>query len=60
MDDVRAVMDAVDSERAILFGYSEGGPMCLLFATTYPERTRALILFGSMARTTEAPPSEMP
>ena len=37
MDDVRAVMDAVRSERAALLGYSEGGPMCVLFAATYPE-----------------------
>ena len=50
MDDVRAVMDAVGSERAALFGYSEGGPMCALFAATYPERTRALVLYGSYAR----------
>ena len=42
MDDVRAVMDAVGSERAVLLGYSEGGPMCALFAATYPERTSAL------------------
>ena len=41
MDDVRAVMDAVGSERAALFGYSEGGPMCALFAATYPARTTA-------------------
>ena len=40
MDDVRAVMDAVGSRRAALLGVSEGGPMCSLFATTYPERTR--------------------
>jgi pimeloyl-ACP methyl ester carboxylesterase len=39
MDDVRAVMDAVGSERAALFGYSEGGPMSILFAAAYPERT---------------------
>ncbi len=39
MDDVRAVMDAVGSERAALFGYHEGGPMSILFAATYPERT---------------------
>src|SRR6202049_1935878 len=38
MDDVRAVMDAVGSEQAALFGYSEGGPMCALFAATYPSR----------------------
>ena len=39
MDDVRAVMDAVGSEHAALFGISEGAPMCVLFAATYPERT---------------------
>ena len=50
MDDVRAVMDAAGSERAALFGYSEGGPMCVLFAATYPERTRALVLYGSYAK----------
>jgi pimeloyl-ACP methyl ester carboxylesterase/class 3 adenylate cyclase len=49
MDDVRAVMEAVDSERAALLGFSEGGPMSVLFAATYPERTRALILCGSFA-----------
>ena len=49
MDDVRAVMDAVRSERAILFGHSEGGPMCALFAAAYPERTEALIMYGSFA-----------
>jgi pimeloyl-ACP methyl ester carboxylesterase/class 3 adenylate cyclase len=47
MDDVRAVMDAAGSERAALFGLSDGGPMSVLFATTYPERTRALILCGT-------------
>ena len=50
MDDVRAVMDAVGSERAALFGVSEGGPMSLLFAATYPQRARALALYGSFAR----------
>ena len=50
MDDVRAVMDAAGSERAILFGHSEGGPMCLLFAATYPQRTNALILYGTYAK----------
>jgi pimeloyl-ACP methyl ester carboxylesterase/class 3 adenylate cyclase len=49
MDDVRAVMDAAGSERAALFGLSEGGPMSVLFATTYPERTSALILCGTFA-----------
>jgi class 3 adenylate cyclase len=50
MDDVRAVMDAVDCERAALLGYSEGGPMCCLFAATYPMRTSALVLYGSYAK----------
>jgi pimeloyl-ACP methyl ester carboxylesterase len=50
MDDVRAVMDAVGTEQAALFGYSEGGPMAILFAATYPERTRALVLYGSYAK----------
>jgi pimeloyl-ACP methyl ester carboxylesterase len=50
MDDVRAVMDVVGSDRAALFGASEGGPMCLLFAATYPERTLGLLLWGCFAR----------
>lgn len=49
MDDVRAVMDAAGSDRAALLGASEGGPMSLLFAATYPERTQALVLCGSYA-----------
>jgi pimeloyl-ACP methyl ester carboxylesterase len=55
MDDVRAVMDTVGSERAALLGYSEGGPMCALFAATYPARTTALVTAGSYARRTWAP-----
>lgn len=47
MDDVRAVMDAAGSERAVLFGYSEGGPMSALFAATYPDRTLGLVLYGT-------------
>lgn len=47
MDDVRAVLDAVGSKRAALFGISEGGVMCTLFAATYPERAAALIINGS-------------
>jgi len=47
MEDIRAVMDAAGSTRAALLGGSEGGPMSLLFAATYPERTIALILYGS-------------
>jgi len=50
MDDVRAVMDAAGSERAALFGISEGGPMSLMFAATYPSRTSALVLYGTFAR----------
>lgn len=50
MDDVRAVMDAAGSERAALYGYSEGGPMCCLFAATYPERVSALVIYASYAK----------
>ena len=55
MDDLRAVMDAAGSERAALFGVSEGGPMSLLFAATHPERTQALVLYGTYARQMRAP-----
>jgi class 3 adenylate cyclase len=55
MEDVRAVLDACGSQRAALFGLSEGGPMSLLFAATYPERTTALITFGSFAKLLPAP-----
>jgi class 3 adenylate cyclase len=55
IDDVRAVMDAAGSERAAFFGISEGGPMSALFAATHPERVTALVLYGAMGRTTEAP-----
>jgi class 3 adenylate cyclase len=47
MDDVRAILDAVGSDSAALLGISEGGPMSMLFAATYPERTRALVLCGA-------------
>jgi pimeloyl-ACP methyl ester carboxylesterase/DNA-binding winged helix-turn-helix (wHTH) protein len=50
MDDVRTVMDAVGSERAVLIGVSEGGPMCSLFAATYPEKTTALVMIGTYAK----------
>ncbi|HEX7255026.1 MAG TPA: adenylate/guanylate cyclase domain-containing protein [Gaiellaceae bacterium] len=50
MDDVRAVMDAVGTERAALMGYSEGGPLSMLFAATYPERTTSLVLYGTYAK----------
>jgi pimeloyl-ACP methyl ester carboxylesterase len=55
MDDVRAVMDAAGSERAALLGISEGVPMSILFAATYPERVQALVCMGGMARSTQAP-----
>ena len=62
MDDVRAVMDAAGSERAALFGISEGGAMAMLFAATYPQRTRALALFGTYAHygTWVVPPDKLP
>jgi len=50
MDDIRAVMDAARIERAALLGVSEGGPMCMLFAALYPERTQALVLRGTGPR----------
>jgi class 3 adenylate cyclase/pimeloyl-ACP methyl ester carboxylesterase len=50
MDDLRAVMDDIGSERASLFGWSDGGPMCALFAATYPDRTAALVLFSTFPR----------
>jgi pimeloyl-ACP methyl ester carboxylesterase len=50
MDDVRAVLDAVGSEHAAVFGFSEGGLMSVLFAATYPERVTALVLYGTFAK----------
>lgn len=50
MDDVRAVMDAAGSERAVILGFSEGGSMSVLFAATHPERTAGLILWGTWSR----------
>jgi len=55
MDDVRAVMDAADCEKAALVGCSEGGPMTLLFAATYPQRVTGLVLWGTFARVAWAP-----
>jgi class 3 adenylate cyclase len=55
MDDIGVVLDAVGSERAALFGGAEGGPMCILFAATFPERTSALVLGASYARRGWAP-----
>lgn len=55
MDDVRAVMDAVGSDRAALLGISEGAAMCALFAATFPERTTALVMYGAYAKRQWAP-----
>jgi class 3 adenylate cyclase len=49
MDDIGAVMDAAGSKRAAIMGFSEGGPMTLLFAASYPERTAAAVLYGCRA-----------
>ena len=54
-DDILTVMDAAGSEQAVLMGISEGAPASVLFAATYPERTRALVIHGGMARSTWAP-----
>jgi pimeloyl-ACP methyl ester carboxylesterase len=55
MDDIRAVMDAAGSEAAAVCGVSEGGPMSLLFAATYPERVRALVNYGALPRFVRGP-----
>lgn len=55
MDDVRAVMDAAGSERAVVLGISEGGAMSTLFAATHPDRTVGLVLMGALARMLSAP-----
>jgi pimeloyl-ACP methyl ester carboxylesterase len=57
MDDLRAVMDAAGVSQASLMGGSEGGPMSVLFAATYPERVRSLVLFGTSPRFSCDPPS---
>lgn len=55
MDDLRAVMDDVGSQRAAVFGSSEGGALAVLFAATYPERVSALVLYGAFPRMAWAP-----
>jgi len=55
MHDVQAILDEVGSKQAALFGVSEGGPMSLLYAATYPQRTSALVLYGSYAKRSWAP-----
>ncbi len=54
MDDVRAVMDAAGWQRAVIWGISEGGPMAMMFAATYPDRVPALVLYGTFARFSRA------
>jgi class 3 adenylate cyclase len=55
MDDLRAVLDAAGSERAAIFGISEGGPMSALFAASHPDRVATLVLYGTWARMLKAP-----
>jgi pimeloyl-ACP methyl ester carboxylesterase len=55
MHDVQAILDTVGSMRTALFGISEGGPMSLLYTATYPDRTSALVLYGSYARRSWSP-----
>jgi class 3 adenylate cyclase len=55
MDDIRAIMDAAGSERAVLCGLGDGGPLCALFAATYPERTTALVLINTAPRYVRSP-----
>jgi len=55
MDDLTAVIAAAGCERPAIFGVSEGGPMSLLFAATYPDRVSSLVLYGAFARMLKAP-----
>jgi pimeloyl-ACP methyl ester carboxylesterase len=55
MDDLSAVMKAAGSEKAVIFGGARGGAMAMLFAATYPERTKALVLYAAVARTVRSP-----
>lgn len=59
MDDVRAVMDEIASRRAVLFGFSEGCPMSVLFAATYPDRVSHLILVGGFSRAADRMPDDL-
>src|SRR3954452_5611936 len=59
MDDVRAIMDEIGSRRAALIGFSEGCPMGVLFAATYPERVSHLVLFGGFARAADRMPADV-
>jgi class 3 adenylate cyclase len=55
VEDLTAVLDAAGSERAAVFGISEGGAMAMLFAAQHPQRTRALVLYGAFPRLTRTP-----
>jgi pimeloyl-ACP methyl ester carboxylesterase len=55
MDDIRAVMDAAKVDRAVIYAISEGGPLALLFAATYPDRVSKLVLYGTFARILAGP-----
>jgi pimeloyl-ACP methyl ester carboxylesterase/DNA-binding winged helix-turn-helix (wHTH) protein len=55
IDDVRAVMDAAGSRSATIYGWSEGGPMSIMFAATHPERVTALVLYGTFASVKDKP-----
>src|SRR5437867_4851860 len=55
IDDIRAVMDAAQSQRAHVMGLSEGGSMAMLFAATFPDRTRSLLIYGGPPRWTRTP-----
>ena len=59
MDDIRAVLDAVGSERAALLGAIQGSQLCALFAATYPERTRALVLYHPHVAPADLPPAAL-
>lgn len=59
IDDVRAIMDAINSKRAALIGFSEGAAMSVLFATTYPERVSQMVLFGGLARVADLMPTNL-
>ena len=52
MEDIHSVLDAVGASRVAVYGVSEGGPLAILFAATYPERVQALVLDSSFARAT--------
>ena len=55
VDDVRAVMEAINSTRAVLLGCSEGAPISMVFTATFPELVSHLVLFGSFARFSKCP-----